>query len=244
MATMINGIRILEKKGRILTFKTYLIYIDWSTLPRTHGFGLMMLCDSCNSKNNYKESSLYKDLEENESLLKNYSDLYEALMENHEGAKGYVEKLVVSDFKNFPLKEEFTNHPKLWHELNSETNTFENEEHLPQATYTLEVTDERWIRHINPGEVWETTICDFQGPYWYLEHHSDKSHKFYRSYMDGMSMVTEFGKIGVRPRINKKRVRHYFFSAEDKVKEKLRKSKGYQLIYKNFDTPFHTEKSM
>jgi len=62
--------------------------------------------------------------------------------------------------------------------------------------------------------------------------------------MDGMSMVTEFGKIGVRPRINKKRVRHYFFSAEDKVKEKLRKSKGYQLIYKNFDTPFHTEKSM
>lgn len=244
MATMINGIRILEKKENILTFKTHLLYIDWSTLPRTHGFGLMILCDFCNSQNNFKESILYKDLLENKSLMDGYEDVNDALMKNHEGAKKYVRKLEVFDFKNFPLKKEFTAHKQLWHKLNPQTNIFENEEHLPQATYKLEVTDEKWLKHMNEGETWETTTCDFQGPYWYLEHHSETSHKYYRSYLsEGYYLVTEFGKIGKSLRRNKK-VYPGFSFAESKVKEKLRKSKGYKIVYKNFDTPFHIEKAM
>ena len=36
MSSMIHGIRILKKEGKTLTFRTYLIYSDWSSLPRTH----------------------------------------------------------------------------------------------------------------------------------------------------------------------------------------------------------------
>ena len=241
MATMINGIRILEKKEEFLIFTTYLLYIDFSSLPKTHGFGLMVLCDSGNEANDFKESVLYKDLLENKSLLQGYKDVNEAMMENYEGAKKYISELTVYDFKNFPLTDTFTQHKKLWHELNMETKTFENETYLPQATYKLKVTDKKWLEHIEPGEVWETTTCDFQGPYWYLEHHSDKSHKFYRLYMSSGYWVTEYGAIGKRPRIKKQRFRSMITGAE-KIKAKLRPSKGYQLIYKNFDTPFHVER--
>ncbi len=243
MATMINGIRILDKKDKTLIFTTYLLYIDFSSLPKTHGFGLMVLCDSCNEANNYKDSLLYKDLLANKALLQDYEDVTEALIENHEGAKKYIEELTVYDFKNFPLTDVFLEHEYLWHELNPATKTFDNEAYLPQATYKLKVTDKNWLAHIQPGEVWETTTCDFQGPYWYLEHHSDKSHKYYRIYMSSGYWVTEYGAIGKRPRIKKERFR-WMGTGADKVKAKLRPSKGYQLVYRNFDTAFHVERGI
>lgn len=240
MATIINGIRILDKKDKTLVFKTYLLYIDWSTIPRSHGFGLMMLCDLDNEKGKFKGSTLEQDLLQNESVLKGYDGLYDALMSNVKCAKDYITKLEVSDFKNFPVTPEFQSHENLWYELDAETKLFEQEESLPQATYTMEVTDKKWLEHLDVGQVWETTTCEFHGPYWYLEHRSEKSEKFYRVYQSGAYLVTEYGRIGKGLKREKKRFD--FVTAELKVKAKLRKSKGYTLIYKNFDTPFHTEK--
>ena len=61
-------------------------------------------------------------------------------------------------------------------------------------------------------------------------------------YLDNGYLITEYGKIGKGFRTEKKRFS--FGLAESKVKSKLRKSKGYTLIYKNFDTPFHIERRM
>jgi len=233
MATMISGIRILKKKGPVLTFKTYLIYIDFHALPQTHGFGLAMLCDSCWEFKNYKETLIYKDLEKrgDDSFSKITAD------DEFEFAKNYIVKMELSDFENFPFKTEFTESENLWHELDEQTGLFHNQDHLPQAVYTMEVTDKKWIAHLEVGQVWETTSCDFQPPYWHLEHHSEKSNKFYKVLIENGRWIAKYGKIGTKGRTKKLLVQG-FASAQSKVKSKMRKSKGYQLIYKNFDTPF------
>ena len=43
MASMTYGCRITKKEGKFLEFKTYLIYSDWDSLPKTHGYGLQVL---------------------------------------------------------------------------------------------------------------------------------------------------------------------------------------------------------
>ena len=156
--------------------------------------------------------------------------------------KKYISKLEVSDFTNFPIKPEFLE--ATWHYLDEKTNKFHYEEHLPQATYTLEATDERWIEHLYEGQVWETTSCDLDGPSWYLEYKSEKSNKFYRIFQTDMGRwQINYGKLGTPGRTDQPQYMSVY-GAEMKVKEKTAKSKGYQLIYKNFDTPFDIEKKM
>lgn len=233
MATMISGIRILGKKERVLTFKTYLIYIDFHALPQTHGYGLAMLCNASWNFNDYKDTPIYKDLENREG------DSFDKITreDEFEFAKNYVVKMELRDFENFPFKSAFTDSKFLWHALDEQTGIFKNQEHLPQAVYTMEVTDEKWIAHLEVGQVWESTACDYQPPYWHLEHHSEKSHKFYKVFISNGRWIANYGKVGTRGRIKKLLVQG-FSSAQSKVKAKMRKSKGYQLIYKNFDTPF------
>lgn len=222
MSSMIHGIRVLAKNDRILTFKTYLIYSDWDSLPRTHGFGLLILDDRARETAN-ANSAMAKEIE-----------TYDFIDENYSKAREIIVKMEVTNFENIAIKEEFLE--STWHYLDEKTGKFHAQEHLPQAVYTLEVSDAKWIEHIHVGDVWETTSCDLDGASWYLEYDDGKSKKFYRVF-DKMGWKIVYGKIGTAGREENPYMN--FTIAQSKVDEKLRK--GYQLIYKNFDTPFGHE---
>lgn len=222
---MIHGIRVLDKQDRILTFKTYLIYSDWNALPRTHGFGLMVLEDRARETGN-----------ENCALAQEMKN-YDFITDNHRMAQQFVSGMEVKDFQNIAITTEFLE--RTWHYLDEAAGKFHAQEFLPQAVYTLEVTDPKWLEHVHVGDVWETTSCDLDGASWYLEYHDDKSHKFYRVY-DKNGWRTHYGKIGTPGR--DERAYLNFELAQSKVNEKMRK--GYELVYRNFDTPSgHEEKA-
>ena len=137
----ITGIRILAKEKRILRFKTFLLHQDVQKLPRTHGFGVMILLDNLYGK----EACL---------LVKNIGevDLNQTLVYGQK----YVAKLTLSEFENFPLTPEFLNSGNA---LIEKEQKFTNEEWLPQAIYEMEVTDEKWLEHITVGQTWETALA-------------------------------------------------------------------------------------
>ena len=227
MSSMIHGIRILSKEDRILTFKTYLIYSDWNSLPRTHGFGLLILEDSARETGN-----------ENCSLAKEMKN-YDFIDDNYALAQKILSKMEVTEFQNFPLTEEFQE--SIWHYIDDKTGKFHAEEFLPQAIYTLEVSDAKWLEHMKAGDVWETTSCDLDGPSWYLKLEDEKSRKFYHIYEKSGTWKILYGKLGTAGREESSpwmNVNH----AETKAKEKMRK--GYELIYRNFDTPYGYEASV
>ena len=224
---MIHGIRILSKKGCHLKFKTYLIYSDWNRLPKTHGFPILFLSDYTDFWK-HGDTAFEKDLESQKA------DIYKD--EGHTKlSRRYIKSLSISDFQNFPLTPEFLEYT--WHYLD-EDKKFHAEEHLPQATYELEVTDEKWIEHIPEGAVWETTACDFMGPYWHLETSEEKG-KFYKIFqnIDGRWMM-HYGKKGAKGRTEGAKYMSASYAAK-KVEEKLKK--GYVLVYKNFDSDWNTE---
>ena len=231
MSSMIHGIRILSKKGAILRFKTFLIYSDWDSLPRTHGFPLLFLSDYTDYWED-GETAFEKDLLETGKDL--YQDINHAIL-----SQRYIKKMIVSEFQNLPIKPEFLEYT--WHYIEKETDKFHFEEHLPQAIYELEVTDPKWIEHIPVGAVWETTACDLIGPYWYLET-PEKNGKFYRIYrsMNG-GWIINYGKIGMKGRVDKLKFMT-IYGASQKVKEKVKK--GYKLIYQNFDTDWDIEEKL
>lgn len=224
MSSMIHGIRILAKNDRTLTFKTYLIYSDWNSLPRTHGFGLLVLEDRAR-ESDHEHCALAQEMKQ-----------YDFIEDNYAQARKIVSKMEVSDFQNFPLTDEFME--RTWHYIDGTTGKFHAEEFLPQAVYTLEVTDAKWLEHMQVGDVWETTSCDLDGASWYLEYKDEKSHKFYHLY-DKMGWRLSYGKVGAAGR--EERPWMNFNLAETKVNEKIRK--GYELIYRNFDTPFGYEET-
>ena len=224
---MIHGIRILSKQGCTLIFKTYLIYSDWNRLPKTHGFPLLFLSDYTGYWEP-GETPFEKDLRNQKADL--YEDAGHA-----ELCQRYVKKLTLSDIENIPVKPEFLEYT--WHYLDGNPN-FHFEEHLPQATYELEVSDEKWIQHIPVGALWETTACDFLGPYWHLETPGEdgKFYKIFRS-IDG-PWILNYGKKGKKGRREKARYMDASIAA-DKVKEKIKK--GYKLVYKNIDSDWNIE---
>ncbi len=228
MSSMIHGIRILSKKGCHLTFKTYLIYSDWSSLPRTHGFPLLFFSDYTDYWK-LGETVFEKDLKNQKE------DIYED--SGHiKLCQRYVKKLVVSDFQNFPVKPEFLEYT--WHYIVKGTDKFHYQEHLPQATYELEVTDPKWIEHIPVGAFWETTACDFTGPHWHIET-PEENGKFYKIFqtIQGRWMLN-YGKKGAKGRFDQPQYMSTAY-ANTKVNEKLKK--GYELIYQNFNTDWNIE---
>ena len=108
----------------------------------------------------------------------------------------------------------------------------------------MEVTDEKLLDHRTIGDTWETASADLWGASFYLEHVSEKTQKFYQLYRNDMGeWIRNYGKMGTDGRVEKT----YMVdeeSAEISIQPKLTKSKGYKLIYKNFDTEFGYEKSM
>lgn len=231
MSSMIHGIRVLSKEGCILKFKTYLIYSDWNSLPRTHGFPLLFLTDYTDYWK-LGESTFEKDLEKQPEDI--YSDLGHIQL-----SQRYVKKLAVTDFQNLPVKPKFLE--ATWHYLDPKTKEFHFQEHLPQATYELEVTDPKWIEHVPVGAVWETTACDLTGPYWYLETPEEKG-KFYRLFQNMSGQwILNYGKKGARGRKDQLKYMNAYWAGQ-KIQEKIKK--GYNLIYRNFDTDWNIEKEL
>ena len=220
----IYGIRIEKKEKNVLTFRVFLIYSDLFQLPRTHGFGYLMLTGNWQKKNPALEETDSND------FCKSVYDL----------GRKYIRKMEVSDFQNYPLHPDFTKEE--WHDLDESTMKFHDEDILPNALYTMEVADEKYISHLDIGDTWETASSDLWGASFYLEHISEKSRKFYHLYRDDVGQwVLNYGKIGTPGQ-----TKHPYMtdeeSAELTIKPKLTKAKGYQLVYKNFDTNFGYER--
>ncbi|MGD1840983.1 MAG: hypothetical protein ACFB0B_08825 [Thermonemataceae bacterium] len=93
MASSIYGINILEKDKSTIVYRVYLIYSDWIRLPRTHGFGYLML------KSNWKK--------DNQSLdqLDTVDDF---VLDTYLKGRKIIKSLLVSDFQNYPIHPDFT----------------------------------------------------------------------------------------------------------------------------------------
>jgi ankyrin repeat protein len=225
MSFVPHGIRVLSKQDTILTFKTYLIYYGSEELPRTHGFALQLLMDRPGS------FPLKQDIDEKDHMEE---DNY--INDSFTLARQYIKRLEVDNFENYPLKDKFLN--KEWHRFDEVTGKFHAEEHLPQAVYTLEVKDARWIEHMQLGDAWLTKSYNIDGPTWYLESKDDTSNKFYRATRRKVDVWRfTYGRIGSEGNENVQRIN--FEAAEKKVNEKL--AKGYTMVYKNFDTDYSFE---
>lgn len=222
----ITGIRILSKKNRTLRFKTFLLHQDVQKLPRTHGFGVMVLLDNTYGK---EDCLLMKEIGE--------VDLDKTL----EYGQKYISKLVLSELENFPLTSEFLNSGN---GLDRQTQKFTNEIWLPQATYEMEVTDEQWIAHLTVGQTWETAACDLDSPYWYLNKIEAPTH-YYKVFKnrEDRKWTIEYGEEGSKSRISKLRWTNIHF-ALSAIKKKLSKAGGYEIQYKNFDTDYNLEQKL
>src|SRR5690606_5902689 len=87
------GIRILEKNKNLLKFKVFLITSDFNFLPRTHGFGFLMLLS--NAKKQISP--------EIEAEL----DMNNFCQSTYESGRKYIKKLEANDFENFPIDPSF-----------------------------------------------------------------------------------------------------------------------------------------
>lgn len=219
------GIRILAKETHTLKLQIYLITSDFNYLPRTHGFGFLMLI-----------SNQDKEIPQELKSALNTDDLCQSAYEN---GRKYIKRFELTDFENYPIHPSFTDISS--YPLDSLTGKFKNEDSLPQGTFTLEVHDSKSIAHIAIGDVWECTDADLWGASWYLEHKSEKAHKFYHLYQDEMgNWLINYGKLGTTGK-TEGIYESSAESAERGLQPKLQKGQGYKLIYKNFDTPFHLE---
>ncbi|MEM6316410.1 MAG: ankyrin repeat domain-containing protein [Bacteroidota bacterium] len=222
----ITGIRILAKKDKILRFRTFLLHQDVQKLPRTHGFGVMVLLDKTYGK---EDCPLMKDIGK--------VDLDKTLQYGQK----YVTKLELSDFENFPLTPEFLQSGNY---LDDTTQQFTNEEWLPQAVHEMEVTDKKWLEHLTVGQTWETASCDLDSPFWRLTKLSDATqcYQVFQSRAD-RKWTVEYGKVGKKPKILKPRWTNIHF-ALSAIKKKLSKSGGYKIQYQNFDTDYDIEQKL
>lgn len=219
------GIRILAKETHTLTLQIYLITSDFNYLPRTHGFGFLMLI-----------SNQDKEIPQELTNALNIDDLCQSTYEN---GRKYIKRFELTDFENFPIDTSFTDISS--YPLDLVTGKFKKEDQLPQGTFTLEVHDPKSIAHIAIGDVWECTDADLWGASWYLEHKSEKAEKFYHLYQNEMgNWFINYGKLGTTGKTDGV-YESSAESAEHGLQPKLRKGQGYELIYKNFDTPFHLE---
>ncbi|MGD1840984.1 MAG: ankyrin repeat domain-containing protein [Thermonemataceae bacterium] len=127
----------------------------------------------------------------------------------------------------------------MWHYLDDATNTFHAEDILPNALYHMEVTDAKYIAHLEKGDAWETASCDLWGASWYLEYKSTSTAKFYHLYLDDVGRwTTHYGKIGTKGRKEFLAIRSRE-TAKKRVEAKLKK--GYVMVYQNYDTAFGYE---
>lgn len=217
------GIRILDKKDNILKFKLFLITSDFNYLPRTHGFGYLMLTSTDHKKApSFLDDALNPD---------NFA------LSVYDNGRKYIKRLEISEFNNYPISPSFRE--KSLYELNEKTGEFENETILPNGIYTMAVSDSTVIDHINAGDVWETPHADMWFASFYLE--NEKDQKFYHLYQNDSGIwCTHQGKTG-SPGKHETIFMVDEEAAERTIQPKMRKSQGYRLIYKNFDTPFKLE---
>lgn len=215
MAAPTYGIKIVHIENTTVSFQVNLVNSDWAHLPRTHGFGFLMLTSREDCKNEkIPDWELTGDVEK---------DVLEA-------GKKYIKTLEVSNFQNYPIPEEFRE--EAWHAIDSKF--------TPNALYSMEVVEASLLEHLTVGDNWISSISDIYGAYWKLSYQDGTSDKFYCMYQNEMGKwVCHYGKTGtdgciVYPFILT------FDTADKRVKAKLKK--GYTLDYKNFDTAFGFER--
>ena len=211
-------IKILDKSPTTLTFRVYSFYPIYNSMPRTHGFAYLLLADVYGSK---------VDRPTHENFV---GDVYE-------NGRRYIKSFTVDGFVNIPSPDNFHEALDTFDEF-----TEEAEAMMPQATYTMNVYDGAVLEGINTGDQWDSAMWDMWGASWYMEKKSEKSPKFYHVYKDERgNWQRRYGKVSTVGRgdstyyANEGTVEKYV------VGEKLRPSKGYKLIYKNFDTEYDLE---
>ncbi|MEM9981271.1 MAG: ankyrin repeat domain-containing protein, partial [Bacteroidota bacterium] len=151
--------------------------------------------------------------------------------------RAIIKSLLVSDFQNYPIHPDFTKAG--WHYLDDATHTLHAEDILPNALYHMEVTDAKYIAHLEKGDTWETASCDLWGASWYLEYNSTDTVKFYHLYLDDIGKWTiHYGKIGTKGRKAFLAIRSRE-TAKKRVEAKLKE--GYVMVYQNYDTAFGYE---
>lgn len=72
-----------------------------------------------------------------------------------ENSSRFIKSVNIKDLKNYPRDVNFDEMSE------DEFDAYwENEEGLPQATLVIQVTDPKWIAHLESGMEWETAAYD------------------------------------------------------------------------------------
>jgi len=129
-------VRVDQINASKVKLKVFIIFPDGTDFWDSKNFALQLIFDSARTLSN--NCALTDSITE-EQIADNY------WLVNFD--EDYIRSVTLENIQNFPFTENFI--------LN-----LENPQQLPQADYSIEVTNPKWIAHLKEGSVWESAAYD------------------------------------------------------------------------------------
>ena len=143
------SIKVVSKKGTHLELELTITRAGQEEFYCARNFALQLIYNINSHKHaqGLKTSPLGKKV-----CPENLSDKH-WLMTNQ---KKFIKEVRIISTKNYPLEED----TEQWADEKFKA-FWSDKSKLPKAIYSIEVTDEKWIEHIRPGQRWEAAAYDF-----------------------------------------------------------------------------------
>ena len=153
MSTDLYGIRVLDtkRKERKVVVKVFVVYYDVAfkshqQLPKDDSFFFRILWDKGDTR--FGKGGPIGDEVSVDQICE------EAWVDNN--TFRFIKNVEQIARTNFPLKD-YKDYADFYYERNG---SWEDEDKLVQATYEIEVTDAKYIDHLNTGMSWGTTAYE------------------------------------------------------------------------------------
>ncbi|WP_420573514.1 ankyrin repeat domain-containing protein [Kordia sp.] len=227
------GVTVKSKEENQLKLHVYLLSQHFTNTPRSHMFGLVTILNAPNTP---------------EDLLTTLNPDFAKLTIKKNSlfiANQLIASVLVDNFIQTEYKRE------LWesgyHIPFDENSDLSEYSELMQSDVFITVKDAKLIEHISEGMQWKSTSAS-GSPFWYLENNTVKPPVYIALYNSlGGKWVYHEGELGEKGIRKPMKGMSVYYTKIPKLGEEWvasKENKGYQLVYKNYDTPYYLEEEI